>query len=355
MLSPRISAAVLLLSLNYACSQELTKSTADASSSEVSSVSAACPTAVPNVTKARFAHFSSKLIAFSGLKPNHRGRDVIAVSGSHTPIYIQAKFAYGPSDKDLEDEKVQLFIADCSSSRGYMSLGTTTTTTGRTKLDSSAPGMDNVKVSGGRIYANPAKIQSLPAGRYKVAMVVLGDSSSTELFINVLPKGQKVVVSDIDGTLTSSELAAASEVLNIHPRAHPGAAKTMQVLAAKGYAIFYLTARPEWLMAKTRDWLNVNGFPAGTVHTTNSLVGANGNAAAQYKIDELAHLKSNTQIVPTFAFGNKPSDVKAFGASDIAPEKSYYYKLGADAEGGTDFSDYLELASEFRNLSAVSH
>ena len=111
-----------------------------------------------------------------------------------------------------------------------------------------------------------------------------------------------------------------------------------------GYHIFYLTARPEWLMKPTRDWLRDKGFPQGTVHTTNTPTGAQGEAASKYKITEIKQMTANTGITPSLAFGNKDSDARAFGEAGINPKNSFYFKLEGDALGGVVHEDYRPLA-----------
>lgn len=305
-----------------------------------------CESSLPVIPPASgFKSLYNKGIATFG-KPMHRGRDVFAMEGA--PIWIQAKFAYGVTDADLKAEDVDIYMAEqCQGV--WKKLGSAVTS-----KDGQNQTVDDVVDTGGRIYAELGSlgVNRLEVGRHRVVLVVKGDNSTTELYINVLAKGAHVVVTDIDGTLTSSEMAAATEVIGVHPAAHPGAAEMMQNLYKRGYSIFYLTARPEWLMAQTRSWLTEKGFPPGILHTTLSKVGANGAAASNFKIQELAGLKRNTGIIPSYAFGNKPSDVKAFGESQINPKNSFYYKIEGDTGGGVGHDDYNSLL-EFANKTPL--
>ena len=55
--------------------------------------------------------------------------------------------------------------------------------------------------------------------------------------------------------------------------------KIIPPLAAKGYRPLYVTARPDWLTSRTREFLAKNGFPPGIIHTTTKGTGAIGAAA----------------------------------------------------------------------------
>jgi phosphatidate phosphatase PAH1 len=177
-------------------------------------------------------------------------------------------------------------------------------------------------------------------------MVVAGDLTYAEQFIEVIRPQARVVVTDIDGTLTSSEYAALTDVAGLPPaEAHPGAADMLWAFAIRGYKVFYLTARPEWMTPLTREWLPLRGFPPGVLHTTLSKIGAVGSSATDAKTKELAWLHATTTIVPSYAFGNKTSDVAAYGGAGIEPTGCYYYELDGDAKGGTIHADYTALVA----------
>lgn len=272
----------------------------------------------------------------SKFKPVHRARDVVAVEGA--PVILQAKFTYGLTDADLKEEMVDIYLAQgCGAD--WKKIGSI-----KTSKENEFPTVEGVEDSGGRIYADLSKFNvTLPIGRHRVLLVVQGDNSTADMYVDVLPKTAKIVLTDIDGTLTTSEFAAATEIISVHPESHEGVADMMRAFFHRGYHIFYLTARPEWLMSNTRDWINIRGLPPGTIHTSPFTTGAQGDAAAEFKNNELKFLKENTGIVPSYAFGNKPSDVKAFGSAGIEPKNSYYFNLGEDAGGGTDHSSYRGL------------
>ncbi len=307
-----------------------------------------CDAPSPPIGKAKFKHTGSKLIAKLG-DARHRGRDSFLTPDA-TAQWAIAKFAYGPEDKDLEDEEVAVFLEE-SCAGAWTSLGSFRTSDDAKKH----PTVDGVEDHGGRVYVDLVALgHRLAVGRHRVRFVVPGDGTSADLFLEVIAKGATIVVSDVDGTLTTSEWAAWKELIHEPPPAHPEAAAVLSALAAKGHYIFYLTARPEWFTPVTRAWLADKGFPRGVLHTTTIFEGALGTKAAAFKSTELAMLEESTALVPLFAFGNRPSDVTAFGLAKIAPSGSYYFQLDGDLKGGTKIVSYGALLAELAKTSTVT-
>lgn len=298
----------------------------------------ACDAPLPDVGPAtQWRHTASRLSSIGS--PRHRGRDLFLRAGQ--PAWVIGKFAYGVLDDDIKDEDVDVWLL-----RG---CGSTWTRVGtfRTTEDRAHPTVLGVEDTGGRLYVDlTAEGQApLEVGRHRVLLSVQADRSAAELFLEVLPASAQVVVTDIDGTLTSSEWAAVTDIIGLAPpEAHPGAADVMTTLVARGYSMLYLTARPEWMTPVTREWLALRGFPPGVLHTTLSALGAVGGPAAAYKTTELASLSTELGLVPAWAFGNKDTDAEAYDNAGVTPAHAYYYGLpAADARGGQVHEDYRGL------------
>lgn len=298
----------------------------------------ACDAPLPDVGPAtQWRHTASRLSAIGAAR--HRGRDLFLRAGQ--PAWVIGKFAYGLRDDDIKDEDVDVWLL-----RG---CGSTWTRVGtfRTTEDGAHPTVLGVEDTGGRLYVDLTAAGQAPleVGRHRVLLSVQADRSAAELFLEVLPASAQVVVTDIDGTLTSSEWAAVTDIIGLAPpEAHPGAAEVMTTLAARGYSMLYLTARPEWMTPVTREWLALRGFPPGVLHTTLSALGAVGGPAAAYKTTELASLSTELGLVPAWAFGNKDTDAEAYDNAGVAPAHAYYYGLpAADARGGQVHEDYQAL------------
>lgn len=283
--------------------------------------------------------------------PNHRGRDLFLKPGSKQ--WALAKFAYGAPtpDNDAQDEDVDVYLLrDCGAT--WTKVGTY-----RTTNDGAHATVEGVEDTGGRIYVDLSAVEPIPlgVGRHRVHFVMTGDNSTTDQYIEVLPPDAKIVVTDIDGTLTTSESASWSEAFGgTPPGANPGSADVMNVFAKKGYYLFYMTARPEFFVQKTRDWLRDKGFPTGLVHTTFSSIGETGSAGIAYKTGELAMLKSATGITPEYGFGNTDTDTNAYENAKITPASNrYFYKYNTDLKGGTTHDDYSKLVPTFEALPVL--
>ena len=83
-------------------------------------------------------------------------------------------------------------------------------------------------------------------------------------YIEVVPPGTPVVLTDVDGTLTTSENEEFFDLLSgTLPDVRPGAPQALQALAERGYHTIYLTARPEFLGTRTEEFVRARGLPPG--------------------------------------------------------------------------------------------
>ncbi len=268
----------------------------------------------------------------------HRGRDLVLREGEAQ--WALAKFAYGAADDDLKDEDVDLWLdRGCT---GAWELLTTETTT----RDGDHATVEGVEDTGGRIYWELPPTERLPVGRHRIVFVVRGDHTTAEQFIDVLPAGTRIVVSDVDGTQTSSETAAWGSLLTgSGPDPRPYGADVLHQLQARGYHVFYITARPEWLEPRTREWLRDYGYPEGSVHTTLGGTGALGSAAETFKTEELAMLASHMPGSLDWAIGNTDTDVAAYVSAGVSPDRLFTYQYDPGAMG-TRVDDYSTLLDD---------
>jgi phosphatidate phosphatase PAH1 len=258
--------------------------------------------------------------------------------------WLLGKFAYGITDKDLEDENVDIYVQrDCSGDWEY--LGTAATTE-----ENAHATIEGVEDTGGRIYFEIPPDDRLELGRHRVHMVVQGDVSTTDGFVEIVDPETPFFLSDVDGTLTTSENEEFADLLAGQiPDANPFAAQAFQILVDKGYHPMYLTARPEWLVERTREFVDLRGFPPGIVHTTTVFDGATGDAAITYKTAELQMLADRT-LVPTWTFGNTETDAQAYENGNIQPLDHRVFFQYTDVHGGRRIESYAELVDEFEAL-----
>jgi phosphatidate phosphatase PAH1 len=211
--------------------------------------------------------------------------------------------------------------------------------------------VEGVEDSGGWVFFQLP--QALPLGRHRVHMVVRGDDSRADTYIEVVEPGTPIILSDIDGTLTTSEWERLVDFLldNI-PEVNPGAPEALQALVDLGYRPMYLTARPEFLGNRTYEFIALRGLPPGIIHTTLTTTGAMGAEAVGYKTAELDALAARG-LVPSWVFGNTDSDGQAYDNAGIAPLDHRVFYQFDDPFGGRRIESYFDLLPEFATLDPV--
>ncbi len=290
------------------------------------------------------------LIPFNGKKPGgtawHRGHDQYFKEGEDQ--WVIGKFNYGNLlvRKDLKNEQVDVYLLrGCGDS--WEKLGTALTTSG------SNPTIEGIPDDGGRLYFQIPLAKQLEVGRHRLRLVVAGDHSATELFIEVIPAGVPLFVSDVDGTLTTSELAEiGGTITDKIPEVNEAAPEAMQVLTAKGYRPIYLTARAEFGVERTRQFVQDRQLPPGRIETSLApLIGLRGDKAVQYKSEALNRLTQKGFDI-AYAFGNTETDAQAYENAGIPTESRYFFKFDDKKFGGQRINSYRDL-NKFASLLGV--
>ncbi len=144
--------------------------------------------------------FSSTIAA--GI-PSHRGRDLLLNPGD--PQWVLGKFAYSAPpielDKDMHGEQVDIWLLRGCGDQWEL-LGSALTSD-----DGDNATVEGVKDTGGWIYFKIPADKALGVGIHRIHMVLRGDLTTADQIIEVAPPDTPMFVSDIDGTLTSSENA----------------------------------------------------------------------------------------------------------------------------------------------------
>ena len=287
--------------------------------------------------------------AAPGGAANPRGRDQFVNPGAAQWIIGNFQYGLGPVEAGLQDEEVDVYLLrNCGTM--WEKLGTTLTT-GATPSHPKVEGVDDAP---GRIFFEVPMDKALGLGRHRVRLVVAGDLTAVDMFIEVVPPGTAVFASDMDGTLTDSETAQFFAILTgTVPNANPDAAQVLHVLASKGYRPMYLTARPEWLVKTSQDWIVAKGFPPGILHTTLVGGGATGPAATTFKTDELA-MMAQKMLKPAYVIGNTNTDADAYNNAAIQPlANRIYFQYTDTAWNGRRIEAYSILVPEFSALPRV--
>jgi hypothetical protein len=274
-------------------------------------------------------HTASHLVAGLG-DAHHRGIDLIAADDDASQL-LAGKVTYGTIDKDLEDEDIELFA--CMHGQ-WQPLGTA-----RTDDD-------------GRFSFALTGTERLPAGMRDLYLSVAGDRSGAAFVAFVAPRGTRVVVADVDGTLTASENAYPTALaIGGDVAAQPDAAAALTSLAARGYTVVYVTARGDRFTQDTRDWLAASGFPRGPMRLAAPIITLPGDDTVAFKSEAIASLSA---FELAGGFGNRASDVAAYSGAGL-PADRIFIKLPefADEVAGalsagtiTGFAQYEQLRIE---------
>ncbi|MGN6107212.1 MAG: LNS2 domain-containing protein [Kofleriaceae bacterium] len=172
------------------------------------------------------------------------------------------------------------------------------------------------------------------------------DGSCAEHVDYRLPRGSKIVLSDIDGTLTTRD---EELYLQLGDPAYVPAMKTAadrlaQTWAAKGYPIVYLTARTHVFRVETRGWLRDLGFPSGPVITSTDL----GNPRP-YKAGWVKRLTEDFGWTIVAAYGNADTDIQAYEDAGIPKALTFIIGEHAGASGTVAIpnDDYTQHIASF--------
>ena len=270
---------------------------------------------VPETGKARGFRTTREKITLSFAQPSHRGFDLIATADDAQ--VLSGKLAYGIIEKKLVGADVELFACIAGA---WERIGTTQT---------DARGRFALPLDGAA---------RLPVGLRDVYASVVADRTGVRFLAYVAPREAKLVVSDVDGTLTSSEASFVKAVfVGSRVKPHAGAAAALRDARARGYQVIYVTARGDRFTDATRHWLGTNGFPRGPVRLAPSFIVKPGAATVAYKrrvLSSLAHFGVVAGV------GNRKSDVAAYTAIGIPPDRifvklpEYKGELGAALREG---------------------
>ena len=239
-------------------------------------------------------HWTSDAVVLAG-EPRHYAQDLIVAPGAVETI--TTKFASGAVWKDLEGERIAVFVDDCA---GWRDLGTFTTDDDG-EIDVPMP-------------------SDLAIGQHEVRAVVVGDGTQAITSQWVLPRGTHVVVTDVDGTMTTSDTELFQELYDgdYVPVEFPGAQDLTHAHTERGHVVVYLTGRPYWLLGITRAWLDGQGFAPGPVHVapTNAEALPTEGGVGTFKATYLAGLTAKGYVVD-LAYGNASTDIYAYAANDL--------------------------------------
>ncbi|RVD93356.1 Smp2-like plasmid maintenance protein [Tubulinosema ratisbonensis] len=187
-----------------------------------------------------------------------------------------------------------------------------------------------------QLTSDQLKRLNLKEGKNEIIFKLSGKDKKLHANIFLWNKSDKIIISDIDGTITKSDIKGHLYSLVGSDWTHVGVAQFYTKLAENGYKFIYLTSRPLGQSKLTRYYLNnINqeGFvlPEGPIiHSTSGVLGALYReiilrSPEKFKIACLKKIKEIFFDENPFiaGFGNKPNDVVTYKALSINSSKIF--------------------------------
>lgn len=266
--------------------------------------------------------------------PVHYVQDVLATDDGTLELY--ARFTYGLLEDPLRDEAVEIWVDVCQDEA--LLLGTF-----RTDQD-------------GRLQLSLGADVVAAYGDLDLTMRVQGDGTRAAAVLRRFPVGTRLQVFDIDGTLTTSDTELFIDLFSeigdgsYVPEARVDAQPLVELREEQGYEIVYLTGRPTGLRGITREWLDGQGFPSGTLYLTrrpeqilpfDDQVGAFKAAHVQQL------LRAGFEV--DHAYGNATTDIYAYGLAGLPVQRTVIMgEHGGEqgtVAGGEAYTDHLNLVT----------
>ena len=191
------------------------------------------------------------------------------------------------------------------------------------------------------------EVDAGPAGRRRFRVV--SRRSQEALVVDVLASDAPVLALDLDHTVADVSTWRFALATSREVRALEGAVEAIRRLANR-YAIIFLTARDHSFLAKTREWLRLQGLPDGPAFLRRRRFWS--QRAGDHKLERLGELKRTHRLVA--GAGDMPADVKAYLANGMAAFLIDPRGAVPDIEGAVRVSSWKELEAKLSATSATS-
>lgn len=179
------------------------------------------------------------------------------------------------------------------------------------------------------------------------------------------PSNVKIVISDVDGTITRSDVMG--QVMPAFGRdwSHTGVVGLYNSIQKNGYHMVYLSSRPIGSSGQTKSYLNDlrqdgEALPPGPlIVSPDRLLTVLAREvyyrrAQEFKIAALRDLKRLFPVSssPFYAgFGNRPSDVASYGATGVPPGKIFIVDPKSQICSGNGH----QLEQDYTSMHKLAH
>jgi len=161
----------------------------------------------------------------------------------------------------------------------------------------------------------------------------------------------KIVISDIDGTITRSNVLGLVSHLGFN-WTHSNVSTFFQRLYNHGYKIVYLTARSVRLNTLTRKYLKSMQLPPGPIFSSLTSIGGSMMSelwTRDSKINKVAHLEDILKLFPNSfvaAFGNNEQDHWSYSQVKIPSTHIFIINKDSQIVAESRKTSYEHLLSE---------
>lgn len=193
----------------------------------------------------------------------------------------------------------------------------------------------------------------IPPNGEPVYAVLEADGGCAEHYSYLYPPGTKVIVADIDGTLTTddAQIILQSSDASYVPLAMTRAVElTKAWVDIKHYPVIYVTARQHGLRAESRRWLSDLSFANGPLITEGGSLGADA-----YKTLWLQRMTQSFGWEIYAAYGNADTDITAYENAGIAKDHTFIIGPLAGTRGTQPIAnmDYTSHIADFVTAQPV--
>ena len=190
------------------------------------------------------------------------------------------------------------------------------------------------------------EIDAGPVGRRRFRVATR--RAEEALVVDVLPPDVPVLVLDLDHTVADIGTMRFAFAPNQNVKPLADALDVVRRLEGK-FRIVYLTARDHSFLAKTRDWLRMQGLSDGPVFLRRRRFWS--QPAPEHKKERLAELKRTHRLVA--GVGDLPGDARAYLATGLAAYLIDPRGALPDIEGAIRVRSWLELETKLAATSAT--